>query len=1418
MSALTDEQVLFIKNHGENTLVSNSVARIIDVISEGEIEGFATGDSGEDVLINTLPLSSFDGLSATLKTGAVSQEHIPGFSAEEQYLVSTELLHGDPVIHNITNSNVDEVVITIKIPTLLLTSKSGKRNATEIEFSIKINSTLIDTKKIVGRTTSEYLKSYRLPLLSDYGSGPWAIELERVTVISPSTRLVNNIHWDSYTTLINEKIPYLDTALVGFTADAQQFGGRLPSRLYHVKGIKVRYPSNYNPETRVYAGIWDGTFTIGYTNNPAWVYYDLLYSDRYGCGFEKDAGDGDYYIDKWELYSIAQNCDIMVDDGDGGTEPRFTFNSVISKRSQAISILTSLASTFRGKPFWYTGLATVSQDRAKDPVKVVCNADVIGGTFQYTGSSLEERVTCINISWNDPEDFYKTTVEVIEDQEGITRYGYNIKDINAYGCTSRAQAIRYGRWYLYTELKQTTTVMYSASFDHFQLIPGDVIIINDDHYITKKLGGRIISATTTEIVIDRDIILETGKTYTIVTENPKGEVVRADILNSAEITNTLSISTVDAGDVPQNWAVFSINSDSFDERQFQIIDLTFKEKNIVGVKALLYDGDKFDVVDTGIYFDDKHYSDIEEGELLPPTNLEAEEYSYDDGQNNLFGVMLSWSHPEDARVNRYFIQSKEESGDWFGEGTAEHNSCTIKPIVAGNYYFRVRSISLSSFSAWTTTTLTTVYADPDALSPITDLKTISGDGGGSDEFEGKNCEIVWGYDFEDRFKEFVIEAYNGTTLKRTAATTEQSFIYTYEMNEEDNTPAIRSINFIVYVRDVYNKLSAGASLTATNPIPSMAGNIPTIDSLFNAVKINWNNIVPADNDLLKFMVYFDKSDPPTTLIAEVGVNTTSWLEGSLVAGNVYYCQIEPWDCFGAGERSSSGNQAPILLPSDSIDMELTSTIEMSDSDDNSEEILSKLYDRNKGSDGITYIISGTDEWIEYKFPVEYIMDNVTMWFADANAKIYVGYKRGVEGDWHYLKADTGHGLDSEGRMLDATSLSDAQANYLNANAGVFRAMFPQALVATHCKLFFIGSYTTTIYELIFTREVIAEQIVADNLSSISANIGTVTAGIIQSANYGTTGILLDLNNDSLYIGGTGSPKLRWNSITQTLEINAKVIIGNGSSGYDNIEGKPNNLNAINPIEGNKLTGIASNADVTGDNSQAIGWLTEAATNNNRIPVNSTDAKCTDANADQTSANTAANTNNIGTLPAINVQNWAHDADKTMFDGGTLYTRTVVGNAIVTNAINSGHVGTNTIISSSSNLGTAVVDTLSIDGNAVTVPVFTTTGSILYGSGMSTWVRAQYLYVNLSVAGTIQATTNISIFYPTGVAEWDLCLIKYGETKTNMVHGGASMDVSACVSNSWSVSAGIIKIEVWWRAPVSSVGLNRRALIIMGVKR
>ena len=1319
----------YVPKEDENSLRSNSVARIVDIISEGEIVGLVDGD--KSIYIDEIQLRSdggdynFEGITTAIRTGLPNQDYIPGFtdSAQAEQAVGTEMLYNVPLTKSITNTNIDEVVVTIRIPSLLVQKDNGDLLITSVRFKIEINNNggsyvLVNNYTVTGKCISEYLKSYRLPPLSNYGSGPWNIKLTRTTDDADSVKLSNKTFWNTYTEHINEKIRYVDTALIAFRADSQQFGGKIPQRLYHIKGLKIKHPSNYNPETLVYTGVWDGTFTIGYTNNPAWVYYDLLYTDRYGCGFEKDIGTGDYFIDKWELYTISKNCDVLVDDGCGSEERRYTFNTVINTREQAFKTLLTLASVFRAKPFWSTGMSTLSQDRLKDPVKVVCNADVVDGMFSYSGTSIKDKVTCVNVSWNDPEDLYKPAIEMVEDKDGIDRYGWNSYDIFAYGCTSRGQAQRYGKWYLYTELNQGETVDYTASFDHFHLIPGDVIIVNDDHYITKKLGGRIESATTSQITLDRKVTLESGKTYTIAMESPTGLLVRADILNSSSETNILSISTILSDEVPQPWSVFSINSDSFDERQFQIVSMNVPEHNVINITAVLYDPNKYSEVDTGVYFDDKHYSDINTGDLLPPTNVTSQEYTYEDGQNNLFGVLFGWTHADDSRVNRYESQYKVVDGLWINLPQTEQASLDLSPVIGGDYQYRVRSKSISGFSVWVIIDFT-IAADPDPLTDVTDIQIV----GGGIIFNGRDCEIEWTYAKEARFQTFFIEVYLiDDTLLRTYQTIESSYIYTYMMNEEDNSGVpCRSLKFRVYVRDVYDKLSSGLSLAVSNPIPTMAGTTPTVTDIFKGLKIDWLNITPDDNDLEKYKVYIDTSNPPTTEVAEVGYGTTSWIEVDLSTEDAYFCQIEPYDCFGIGTKSAVGSGDPLKLQEIDVGFELANSIDMSDSDSNTTETLSKLYDGNKVSDGIEYVLSGTDKYIEFKFPVEYIIDNVTAWFANTAANIYIAYKRDT-GTWKYLKAEADHTLDTNGRLLTATDQSDAQTNYLDTTSGINKSLFPEAVVATQCRLYFIGTYTATIYELRFIREVIAEQIVADRLSAISADIGVVSAGLIQSSDYDSShGFLADLTGNGLIkVGGNTLPKIDWDG--SQLKIRAAVTFEGNSTGYDNIDDKPSNLGDINSTEGSKLTGIASGADVTGSNTSYDTARVNSLSASTLISGGYIGTNLVKANSIYANSVTAVKIN-AAAVTAVKIGANAVTSDK-------IYANAVTAAKIGAGIITSSHIGTNEIVANSANIKNAIIQTAKIASHQVT-KAWGTYGTSLIEAISNNWVTVLTLSITPS---------------------------------------------------------------------------------------
>ena len=1178
-----------------NTLQAKTNARFVDLLCEGEINGLADGD--KSIYINDIPLQNdltelynYEGVSTQFRYGTPDQSVLSGFpTSESEISVGVEIKYGNPIARTLSSDDVDAVRVTLYIPSLFQQTDQGDILPDTISYRISIRPnggtwTSAHASSKTGKCVSAYQWSIKISNLESYGAGPWDIRVEKRTEDSSSVKRQRVLYWSTYTEIIDRKLIYPDTALIGVEVDARKFGSQVPTRSYEIEGLLIKYPDNYNPETRAYTGDWTGTFTTGYTNNPAWVYYDWLTNDRYGLGVDESL------VDKWTLYTIAQYCDGLAQDGYGNYEPRFTYNYAVTTQREAYDVINSLANCFRAMPIWATGLATVSQDYPRDPVKLLTEANVIGGLFTYGGTDIKTRYTVVNVSWNDPDDTYRPAIETVTDQEGIKRYGYRSVDVVAFACTSRGQAYRYGKWFLYSNQYETQTVNYKCGLDQLGVLPGDVIEIYDEHFQNKRLAGRVSSATTTSITLDSPVTLESGETYTISFVKPDG-ILEADV----DITNTpaddehtvINLDTVlDSTNVPHINAVWALKASNLQPRQFRVVKIVETDKHIFEVTAVLYDPNKYAIVEDGKQFDPVPYAKIPDANtpIIAPTNPWAEEYSYDDGENRLFGLALSWTPTSDVRFTHYQVQWKTTASEWSDVVDTAYTNYDVKPVVAGIYSFRVRACGLGVPSEWLTLTNINVYANPSVPPDISGLEVVNGDNAYT--FNGRDCEIEWDaadlqvsdsteYTYIDSSGDIIIT--DGTSLPphaavraentltklkdyqievlttadvhlRYAYSIEPTFIYTYAMNKLDNGTPIRNIKFKVWIRDIYGQLSENAALIptlgyATNPAPSMSGLTPTVTNLYNGLKIDWSAITPTDNDMSKFKVYCDTGNPPTTEIAEVGVNTTYWFEYGLNPNTTYRVQVEPWDVFGVGVKSDVVNGEPTKIALDDIEGELTARLEYTDSNDGTTSTLAELYDRVKDSGGVSY---DNGDWIKVSFPLEQIIDRVGIW-ANKTFNCYVSIKSDG-GSWYYYKAEADHTLDNEGRLLLASNEADAQTNYWTADGGdgsINRALMPNGLVGKECRLHILTN-STTIYELIFVDQVIAEWIVANQLSAISADLGTITAGVLQSNNFtSSTGILLDLDNDSMKFGGTTDPDIEFDGGTATIKIrdNGSLTIG-----------------------------------------------------------------------------------------------------------------------------------------------------------------------------------------------------------------------------------------------------------------------------------
>jgi len=485
-------------NEGPTTLKSIAFAQFVDLICEGEVEGLVNGM--QSIYYDQVPLQNgdgsfnFNGVNVYFQAGTQGQSYLPGFEdVANEFTVNVKVFQASPIIRTITDTDVDEVRVTIGIPQLYIVNSDGSITGTAISLTIDVQSdgagyVNVVNDTISGKSDVQVQKAYKIALT---GSAPWDIRLTRLTSDNVTTTLANDLYWDTYDEIEDVKLGYPNSAVLGTTIDSSQFD-EIPTRAYDMKLLRIQVPSNYDPVARTYTGVWDGTFQIAWSDNPAWCYYDLLTNSRYGLGRYIPATA----VDKWSLYTIAQYCDGLVDNGTGGTEPRFTCNVYIQTLNEAYTVLQQMASIFRGMVFWAGGTITAAQDAPADPIYQYTAANVIGGVFSYAGASSSARHTVALVTWNNPNNFYAQDVQYVEDTAGISLYGVISTQVVAVGCTSQGQAERVGRWILYSERMESEICTWSTGLEGAVGRPGQIVQVLDPLRAGKRFGGRLLTNAT----------------------------------------------------------------------------------------------------------------------------------------------------------------------------------------------------------------------------------------------------------------------------------------------------------------------------------------------------------------------------------------------------------------------------------------------------------------------------------------------------------------------------------------------------------------------------------------------------------------------------------------------------------------------------------------------------------------------------------------------------------------------------------------------------------------------------------------------------------------------------------------------------------------------------------------------------------
>lgn len=496
-----------------NTLSSAQNLRIIDAVCEGVVLGFAKGDDAplKSVFFNDTPVQNadgsynFHGVTAYFLRGEQDQAYVPGFDGSERTVaVSAQVKKNTPVVRGISDGLVNRIRVTVGVERNVSVQDNGDVLPANTSLLVElVGANGVSASQVVAFTEKSSGAYYHDVVFDTLPPVPFNLRVSRVTADSNSDKVSNKTFFASYVEIVDAKLCYPHTAIAALKIDSDQFGNQVPRRNYLLKGKLVKVPANYNPETRQYSGqTWDGSFKTAWTNNPAWVFYDLLTNPRYSTLARRlKVSD----IDKWSLYQVARYCDQMVPDGFGGQEPRFVCNAYVTDARQAGELLTDLASVFTGLPVWNGNQVSVVLDSNSDPVAQYSNSNVVDGLFSYSGAALKSVHTAVHVQYLDKYDGYRAKTEYIADDEAIKRYGLNIKRVTAFGCDSRGQAARYGAWTLQTELRQQNTVTFTVGREGLRHLPYDIIQVMDNDYAGAELSGRVSAVAGNTVTLDREV-------------------------------------------------------------------------------------------------------------------------------------------------------------------------------------------------------------------------------------------------------------------------------------------------------------------------------------------------------------------------------------------------------------------------------------------------------------------------------------------------------------------------------------------------------------------------------------------------------------------------------------------------------------------------------------------------------------------------------------------------------------------------------------------------------------------------------------------------------------------------------------------------------------------------------------------------
>ncbi|WNP33564.1 DUF1983 domain-containing protein [Enterobacter kobei] len=677
-------------------LQSVAKAKILIALGEGEFSGQLTG---KDIYLDGTAIENadgsqnFSGVTWEFRAGTQAQNYIQGIpGTENEISVGTEVSSATAWTRTFTNTQLSAVRLRLKWPSLYKQENDGDLVGYSINYAIDLQTdggawqTVLNTS-VTGKTTSGYERSHRIDL--PQAGSTWTIRLRKLTADANSAKIGDTMTLQSFTEVIDAKLRYPNTALLYIEFDSSQFNGSIPQISSEPRGRVIRVPDTYDPETRSYSGTWTGSFKWAWTDNPAWIFYDLVVTDRFGLGDRLTAAN----IDKWTLYQVAQYCDQPVPDGKGGsgTEPRYTCNVYVQDRNEAYTVLRDFAAIFRGMTYWGGDQIVALADMPRDVDYSYTRANVIDGRFTYASSTTKTRYTTALVSWSDPANAYADAMEPVFEQALVARYGFNQLEMTAIGCTRQSEANRKGRWGILTNNKDRI-VSFDVGLDGNIPQPGYIIAVADEMLSGKVMGGRISAVNGRVITLDRKADATAGDRLILNLPSGASQSRTIQAVNGKAITVTTAYS-----ETPQAEAVWVVESDELYAQQYRVVSVKDNNDGTFSIAGAWHDPDKYARIDTGAIIDQRPVSVIPPGNQSPPANIVISSFSVVQQNISVETMRVSWDQAQNAIA--YEAQWRRNDGNWVNVPRSSTTSFDVPGIYTGRYMVRVRAINAAEISS-----------------------------------------------------------------------------------------------------------------------------------------------------------------------------------------------------------------------------------------------------------------------------------------------------------------------------------------------------------------------------------------------------------------------------------------------------------------------------------------------------------------------------------------------------------------------------------------------------------------------------------------------------------------------------------------------------------------------------------------------